>query len=75
MAVRVLEHEPACVWAYRALKLADVWKKKGRGWGGGGGGAGVEAQKSVGGGELYSEELVERKEALRNGRSLALAEG
>lgn len=28
MAVRVLEHEPACVWAYGALKLADVWKKK-----------------------------------------------
>lgn len=40
-----------------------------------GGGAGVEAQKSVGGEELYSEELVERKEALRNGRSLGLAEG
>lgn len=39
------------------------------------GGAGVEAQKSVGGEELYSEELVERKEALRNGRSLGLAEG
>lgn len=36
MAVRVLEHEPACVWAYGALKLADVWKKKG------GGDAGVE---------------------------------
>lgn len=70
MAVRVLEHEPACVWAYGALKLADVWKKKR-----GGGGAGVEAQKSVGGEELYSEELVERKEALRNGRSLGLAEG
>lgn len=35
MAVRVLEHEPACVWAYGALKLADVWKKEG------GGGRGV----------------------------------
>lgn len=31
MAVRVLEHEPACVWAYGALKLADVWKKEGGG--------------------------------------------
>lgn len=34
MAVRVLEHEPACVWAYGALKLADVWKKEGGGEGG-----------------------------------------
>lgn len=39
------------------------------------GDAGVEAEKSVGGEELYSEGVVERKEALRNGRSLGLAEG
>lgn len=61
MTVRVHEHEPACVWAYAALRLADVWKKgrKKRD-----GDAGVELEKSVGGEELYSEELVERKEAL-----------
>ena len=51
---------PACVWAYGALRLADVWKKgKGRD-----GDAGAEKEKSGGGEELYSEELVERKEAL-----------
>lgn len=34
MTVRVHEHEPACVWAYGALRLADVWKKgrKKKGW-------------------------------------------
>ena len=32
-------------------------------------------EKSGGGEELYSEELVERKEALWNGRSLGLAKG
>ncbi len=31
MTVRVHEHEPACVWAYGALRLADVWKKGKRG--------------------------------------------
>lgn len=60
MTVRVHEHEPICVWAYGALRLADVWKKgKKRD-----GDAGVELEKSVGGEELYSEELVERKEVL-----------
>lgn len=60
MTVCVHEHEPACVWAYGALRLADVWKKgKTRD-----GDAGVEKEKSGGGGEeLYSEELVEQKEA------------
>ena len=54
------------MWAYGALRLADVWKKgKKRD-----GDAGVEKEKSGGGRgggggeELYSEELVERKEAL-----------
>lgn len=34
MTVRVHELEPACVWAYGALRLADVWKegKKKEGW-------------------------------------------
>lgn len=61
MTVHVHELEPACVWAYGALRLADVWKegKKKRD-----GDAGVEMEKSGGGEELYSEELVERKEAL-----------
>ena len=64
MTVRVHELKPACVWAYGALRLADVWKKgKKRD-----GDAGVEKEKSGGGRgggeELYSEELVERKEAL-----------
>lgn len=39
------------------------------------GDAGVEKEKSGGGEELYSEEVVERKEALWNGRSLGLAKG
>lgn len=29
MTVCVREHEPVCVWAYGALRLADVWKKGG----------------------------------------------
>lgn len=48
------------MWAYGALRLADVWKKGKRR----DGDAGVEKERSGGGEELYSEELVERKEAL-----------
>lgn len=58
MTVLVHEHEPVCVWAYGALRLVDVWKKgrkKKEGW---------RRRRSGGGEELYSEELVERKEAL-----------
>lgn len=28
MTVRVHEHEPACVWAYGAQRLVDVWKEE-----------------------------------------------
>ena len=63
MTVCVHEREPACVWAYGALRLADVWKKGKRR----DGDAGVERRRRVEEErreELYSEELVERKEAL-----------
>ena len=73
MTVCVHEHEPVCEWAYGTLRLADVWKKgKKRDRDAG---EEEEEEKSGGGEELYSEELVERKEALWNGRSLGLAEG
>ena len=73
MTVRVHEHEPAClcvgVWRSEAGGRVERGKKKRDG------DAGVEMEKSGGGEELYSEELVERKEALWNGRSLGLAKG
>lgn len=57
-----------------ALRVVDVWKKKGKKKERDGD-AGTEKEKSGGGEERYTEELVERKEALWNGRSLGLAQG
>lgn len=42
MTVYVHVHEPVCVWAYGALRLADVWKRRD-------GDAGVAKEKSGGG--------------------------
>jgi len=57
----VCEHEPICVWAYSAERLVDMWKRRD-------GDAIVEKERSGGGGrgggKLYSEKLVERKEPL-----------
>lgn len=79
MTVRVHEHEAACVWAYGAQRLADVWrgkkKKEKRRRERRDGDAGVEAEESVGGEELYSEGAVEQKEGRREERKEERKEG